>query len=70
VRTRGIELRALVLVDTAHPENEPSARSNARILDERLGTPVFEFPFVADDDEALAQAANSSALVDLLLDAR
>jgi dethiobiotin synthetase len=69
-RARGLELRALVLVDSRHPEQEPSARTNAKILDERLGTPVFEFPLVDDDDGALAQAANGSALVDLLLDAR
>ncbi len=69
-RARGIELRALVLVDPADPSRELSARTNAKILDERLGTPVFEFPHVPDNDEALAQAANASSLVDLLLDAR
>jgi dethiobiotin synthetase len=69
-RTRGIELRALVLVDPADPAHEPSMRTNAKILDERLGTPVFEFPHVADADDALAQAANTSSLVDLLLDSR
>lgn len=69
-RARGIELRALVLVDPEDPTREPSMRTNAKILDERLGTPVFEFPWVADSDEALAQAANTSALVDLLLDSR
>lgn len=70
-RARGIELRAVVLVDPAHPEAEPSTRTNAKILDERLGAPVFEFPWVGiDSDEALAQAANTSALVDLLLDSR
>jgi dethiobiotin synthetase len=69
-RARGIELRALVLVDPAEPEKELSMRTNAQILDERLGTPVFEFPRADDTDEALAQAANTSALVDLLLDSR
>ena len=69
-RSRGIELRALVLVDPADPTREPSMRTNAKILDERLGTPVFEFPHVTNSDEALAQAANTSSLVDLLLDAR
>ncbi|MFT3925611.1 MAG: dethiobiotin synthase [Myxococcales bacterium] len=69
-RSRGIELRALVLVDPAQPGDELSMRTNAKILDERLGTPVFEFPHVQDADEALAQAANTSSLVDLLLDSR
>jgi dethiobiotin synthetase len=69
-RSRGIELRALVLVDPAEPGHEPSMRTNAQILDERLGTPVFEFPRTEDDDAALAQAASTSALVDLLLDSR
>jgi dethiobiotin synthetase len=69
-RSRGIELRAVVLVDPPDPKVEPSMRTNARILDERLGTPVFEFPRVEDRDEVLAQAANASALLDLLLDAR
>jgi dethiobiotin synthetase len=69
-RTRGIELRCVVLVDPADVSTEPSARTNARILDERLGTPVFEFPRVEDQDAALAQAASASALLDVLLDAR
>jgi dethiobiotin synthetase len=69
-RSRGIELRAIVLVDPTNLDAEPSMRTNAKILDERLGAPIFEFPRVEDSDEALAQAANSSALLDLLLDAR
>lgn len=69
-RARGIELRAVVLVDPDAGSEDPSARTNARILDERLGAPVFEFPRTADDDEALAVAAASSGLLATVLDAR
>ena len=69
-RARGIELRAVVLVDQAPEQRDLSARTNARILDERLGTPVFEFPYTADDDAALALAASSSGLMSAVLDAR
>ncbi|MET0343674.1 MAG: dethiobiotin synthase [Polyangiales bacterium] len=69
-RARGIELRAVVLVDPDPEHEDPSVRTNARILDERLGAPVFEFPRTADDDEALAVAAASSGLLATVLDAR
>jgi dethiobiotin synthetase len=67
-RSRRIELRAIVLVDPSEPD--ASSRTNARIIDERLGVPVFEFPNTKDDDEALAISAASSGLLDALLDAR
>ena len=69
-RERSLELRAVVLVDGEGPEVDPSVHTNARILDERLGTPVFEFPRTPDSDEALAGAAISSGLLAALLDAR
>jgi dethiobiotin synthetase len=69
-RERSLELRAVVLVDGEGPDVDPSVHTNARILDERLGTPVFEFPRTADSDEALANAAISSGLLAALLDAR
>jgi dethiobiotin synthetase len=67
-RHRGIELRGVVLVDPAEPDL--AARTNARILDERLGAPVFEFPRTENTDEALALAASASGLTAALLDAR
>jgi len=67
-RARGIELRGVVLVDTEQPDL--SAHTNARILDERLGAPVFEFPRTEDADQALALAAAQSGLTAALLDAR
>ncbi|HEX6239279.1 MAG TPA: dethiobiotin synthase, partial [Polyangiales bacterium] len=68
-RERSLEIRAVVLVDAEGPE-DPSVHTNARILDERLGTPVFEFPRTPDSDEALANAAITSGLLAALLDAR
>lgn len=67
-RERGIELRGVVLVDV--PEPDLSSRTNARIVDERLGVPVFEFPRAENSDEALARAATASGLTAALLDAR
>ncbi|HEY6879516.1 MAG TPA: dethiobiotin synthase [Polyangiales bacterium] len=69
-RVRGIELRGIVLVDPKDEAEDPSVRTNARILDERLGTPVFEFPQTGDSDEALAIAASASGLLSVVLDAR
>jgi dethiobiotin synthetase len=69
-RSRGIELRGLVLVDPPDGQEDPSVRTNSRILDERLGAPVFEFPHTEDDDEALARAASASGLLAAVLDAR
>jgi dethiobiotin synthetase len=69
-RARGIELRAVVLVDPRPEDVDPSTRTNARILDERLGAPVFEFPQTEDSDEALAVAATMSGLLAAVLDAR
>jgi dethiobiotin synthetase len=69
-RARGIELRAVVLVDPPPDQEDISTRTNARILDERLGAPVFEFPQTEDDDDALARAASASGLLAAVLDAR
>lgn len=69
-RERSLEIRAVVLVDPEGPGDDPSVRTNARILDERLGTPVFEFPRTQNSDEALANAAITSGLLAALLDAR
>jgi dethiobiotin synthetase len=69
-RERSLEIRAVVLVDPEVPADDPSVHTNARILDERLGTPVFEFPRTENSDEALANAAITSGLLAALLDAR
>jgi dethiobiotin synthetase len=57
---RGLRVAAIVLVATDRPD--PSSATNARILEQRTGTPVLRFPRVADDDRALARAAESSGL--------
>jgi hypothetical protein len=57
-------------VDQKGGQADPSIRTNARILDERLGAPVFEFPQTEDSDEALAIAASTSGLLAAVLDAR
>jgi len=59
-----------VLVDPTPEQQDASIRTNARILDERLGAPVFEFPQTEDSDEALAIAATTSGLLAAVLDAR
>jgi hypothetical protein len=38
------------------------------ILETRLGVPIVVWPHVADDDDALADAADASGLAALLLD--
>lgn len=42
---RGLAVAALALSQTAASEPDPSCRTNARILRERLPFPVFEVPF-------------------------
>lgn len=69
-RSRGIELRAVVLVDPPEGQEDVSVKTNARILDERLGAPVFEFPRTEDRDDALALAAAASGTLSAVLDAR
>jgi dethiobiotin synthetase len=65
-----LELRGVLLVDPPERDADPSVRTNARILDERLGVPVFEMERAPDDDEALARAITLCGLPTLLLDAR
>jgi dethiobiotin synthetase len=70
-RQRSIEVRAVVLVDAAPGQADLSAQTNARILDERLGVPVFEFPWVEQGTDAeLASAALSSGLLSMALESR
>lgn len=70
-RQRSIEVRAVVLVDPPADKADPSVQTNARILDERLGVPVFEFPRVEHDSDAeLASAASSSGLLSMALESR
>jgi dethiobiotin synthetase len=64
-RARGLELAGLVLTEPdAAPDH--SSRSNLQILRERLSLPIFSFPQCRDDDEALADAAVTAGLIDLI----
>ncbi|MFM2415566.1 MAG: hypothetical protein RL385_289 [Pseudomonadota bacterium] len=69
-RHRSIEVRGVVLVDPIEGVEDPSSRTNARILDERLGIPVFEFPRVANDDAALGAASLASGLLSVAIESR
>jgi dethiobiotin synthetase len=70
ITAKRLELRAVVLVDPIQRDADPSTRTNARILDERLGAPVFELERAENDNEALARAVTMSGLPTALLDAR
>jgi dethiobiotin synthetase len=63
---RGLTIAAVVLSAHAPLEADPSPATNARILHERLGLPVLSFPRCADDDDALARAAEAAGLLSLV----
>jgi dethiobiotin synthetase len=54
---RGLAVRAVVLVRGPWSRDDPSVRTNHRILSERVAAPVLSFPACDDDDDALARAA-------------
>lgn len=62
--TRGLEVRAIVLTRGPWSTDDPSVRTNLRILAERSPAPVLSFPACEDEDEALARAA--APLIDAL----
>jgi dethiobiotin synthetase len=64
-RSRGLRIAAVVLSQIAHAPDDPSPRTNRRILEQRLALPVLPFPDCPDDDDALAQAATRSGLLAL-----
>lgn len=53
-RARNLNVRAFVLTRV---QPDPSQRTNARILTERLSSPIAIFPPAPDEDDALADAA-------------
>jgi dethiobiotin synthetase len=63
---RRLHVAAVILSARAPDPEDPSPRTNRRILQERLRAPVLSFPFCADDDVALADAARSSGLLALM----
>jgi dethiobiotin synthetase len=54
----------VVLRDVARPD--PSATTNAMVLERKLGRAPFRLPFVVGDDDALADAVERSGLVEAL----
>lgn len=65
---RALDIAATVLVTRDAAASDPSVQTNQRILQERLAHPVLVFPRCVDDDEALANAAEKSNLVAMLVD--
>jgi dethiobiotin synthetase len=62
-RSRELDVVAVILSQHAPLPADPSPRTNQRILQERLACPVLHFPSCADDDDALADAADRIDLV-------
>jgi dethiobiotin synthetase len=58
---RGLAVHALVLTRGPWSMDDPSVRTNLRILAARVSVPVLSFPACPDDDEALADAAGPLA---------
>jgi dethiobiotin synthetase len=65
-RARALHVSAIVLTQHARADGDPSSRTNRRILAERLECPVLAFPTCADDDDALADAADASEVTGLV----
>lgn len=65
---RGLRMLAVVLVSQAKADEDPSARTNRKILLDRLPVPVLPFPHAPDatDLAALSEAASASGLVHLV----
>ncbi len=64
-RARDLRVAAVILTALARDERDPSPRTNAKILEQRLALPVLPFPWCADDDDALADAATRAGLLRL-----
>jgi len=63
---RKLDVAAVILSARAPNTDDPSPRTNRRILQERLSAPVLSFPFCSDDDVALADAARNCGLLALM----
>jgi dethiobiotin synthetase len=65
-RARQLRIGAVILSQHAALADDPSPRTNQRILQERLPCPVLCFPRCPDDDDALADAADQLGLASAL----
>jgi dethiobiotin synthetase len=64
---RGLAVAAVVLAQLAPNLDDPSPRTNALILEERLMRPILRFGHCGDDDDALADAAEACGVLAALL---
>lgn len=64
-RARNLPIAAVVLSEFSAPSDDPSPRTNRRVLETRLALPVLSFPRCEDDDDALADAAERCGLLAL-----
>jgi dethiobiotin synthetase len=62
-RARSLVVAAVVLSTFGSRDDDPSPRTNRRILETRLALPVVPFPRCEDDDDALAGAAERCGLL-------
>lgn len=72
-RSRELPVAAVVLTEPQVVEpSDPSVLTNHRILAERLGCPIFDFPNMpaVDDDDMLAKSALASGVLEALTRAR
>lgn len=65
-QARALDVAAVILTRVDADDADPSRRTNAQILGERLPSPVFVFPNTKDDDDALADAVESAAILERL----
>jgi dethiobiotin synthetase len=63
---RRLTVLAVILAQHARVADDPSPRTNARILAERLACPILSLPTTRDDDDALADAVDSAGITALL----
>jgi dethiobiotin synthetase len=61
-RGRRLRVAAVILSQHATSPDDPSPRTNQRVLQERLECPVLHFPSCVDDDDALADLVDRTGL--------
>lgn len=65
-RARKLTVLAVILAEHARVAADPSPRTNAHILAERLACPVRSLRATRDDDDALADAVDAASIPPLL----
>jgi dethiobiotin synthetase len=67
-RARELHVLAVILAEHTRSADDPSPRTNRRILADRLACPVLSMPACRDDDDALADAVEAAGITALLDD--